>query len=59
MINKIHSFKIERYKDVISMFLDGNQIDHLKLSSNKPAFGCGLYFGGNRRAPQNITIKIQ
>lgn len=23
---------------------------------DKPVFGCGLYFGGNRRAPHNIKI---
>ena len=28
----------------------------VKLPIKKHVFGCGLYFGGNRRAPPNITI---
>ena len=24
--------------------------------NNKVTFGCGLYFGGNRRAPHNIKM---
>lgn len=33
-------------------------VDDDVITSNRSAFGCGLYFGGNRRAPQNITIKM-
>lgn len=42
----------------IFFFADGFLVDDVIIISNKPAFGCGLYFGGNRRAPHNITIKM-
>ena len=51
--------EIKRNYSTISFLVDLNCIHHITLASNKPAFGCGLYFGGNRRATQNITIKIQ
>lgn len=49
---------ILRIKESIIMSCDGFIEDVMKIQSNKLAFGCGLYFGGNRRAPQNITIKM-
>lgn len=49
---------ISRIKESIMMSCDGIIKDGMKIQSNKLAFGCGLYFGGNRRAPQNITIKM-
>lgn len=32
--------------------------DAFKVGNSLLTFGCGLYFGGNRRAPHDITIKI-
>lgn len=33
-----------------------NSITRIVSFPDKPVFGCGLYFGGNRRAPHNIMI---
>ena len=58
-INQLINLKIVRAGRSVFFFADGFMVDDDVIGYDKPAFGCGLYFGGNRRAPQNITIKIQ
>lgn len=57
-IGREHSFEIERTSDGFVVFrIDGIFHHHEYLREFwKTAYGCGLYFGGNRRAPQKITI---
>ncbi|MBR6774572.1 MAG: hypothetical protein IKM23_02510 [Bacteroidales bacterium] len=42
--------------DVIFFLCGFNVVDRIIIESDKFVFGCGLYFGGNRRAPQDIII---
>lgn len=58
-INQLINLKIVRAGRSVFFFADGFMVDDDVIGYDKPAWGCGLYFGGNRRAPQNITIKIQ
>lgn len=40
----------------VSGVYSGSVMKNASFPVGKPVFGCGLYFGGNRRAPQKITI---
>lgn len=54
-------FEIERDGNHVSFYIDDEFMDYndaFKTERCMLTFGCGLYFGGNRRAPQDIIIKI-
>lgn len=57
-INRVIDLEIVKSGHSIFFNAYGFLRDHDIIESNKPVFGCGLYFGGNRRAPHNITIKM-
>lgn len=58
-IGETYTFEIWRDLDnVVRFHIDGLRVDEVTMGATCPKqiFGCGLYFGGNRRAPQDITI---
>lgn len=57
-INQCVTLEILKTGRSIFFFAEDFLVDDNVITSNRAAFGCGLYFGGNRRAPQNITIKM-
>ena len=50
------SRRVDIEDDIIFFHCDLKVVDRIIMESNKFVFGCGLYFGGNRTAPQDITI---
>lgn len=54
-----HTFTIERDKDGYMLFKVNNKYLAEVHDEKKRKFfwGCGLYFGGNKRAPHNIVVE--
>lgn len=54
-----HTFTIERDEDGYILFkVNGKYLAEVHDEKKRKFFwGCGLYFGGNRRAPHNIVIE--
>lgn len=54
-----HTFTIERDKDGYILFkVNGKYLAEVHDEKKRKFFwGCGLYFGGNRRAPHNIIVE--
>lgn len=53
--------EIVRHGSMVSFYIDDEFYDlEERFPKNRLlTFGCGLYFGGNRTAPQDITIKMR
>lgn len=59
IIGKNYYMTINRDGDYVTVYFESKEVDRVKFDSTQTAFGCGLYFGGNRRAPHKITIQIE
>lgn len=57
-VGKEHTFEITRQADgLVAFYIDGIFLHYDYIDQNdKTAYGCGLYFGGNNRAPHDIEI---
>ena len=63
-VGEEREYEIEVFTDTdgtyITFYIDETHLDIEKFEVNsKVTFGCGLYFGGNRRAPQDISIYME
>ena len=56
-INEPVKLVIEREDNKLWFYINDEFFDYIEFETQcKFTFGCGLYFGGNRRAPQDIII---
>lgn len=61
-IGETVKFEIEREGNQVWFYMNDEFMDYnnsFDISKCRFTFGCGLYFGGNKKAPQNITLKIE
>lgn len=57
-INKRFKFSIRRHFSYLHYYINGQLVGESWIgSSNNTLWGYGLYFGGNRRAPQTIIVE--
>lgn len=56
-INKRIKFSIHRHFSYLSYYINDQLVGESWIGSDNTLWGCGLYFGGNRRAPQTIIVK--
>lgn len=58
-LNKETHFEIERDRNRVWFYIDGEFMDYndaFVIKKRCLMFGCYVYFGGNRKAPQDIVI---
>lgn len=57
-IGEEHTFKIARFADGLVVFYIDSLFMHYDYigQRGRTAYGCGLYFGGNNRAPHDIEV---
>lgn len=57
-INKRFKFDIRRHFNYLSYYINDKLVGESWIGAgNNTLWGCGLYFGGNRRAPQTIIVE--
>ncbi len=56
-INKRFKFSIRRHFNYLSYYINDQLVGESWIGANERLWGCGLYFGGNRRAPQTIIVE--
>lgn len=57
-INKPIEFMIRRTGGYLNYYINGALVGETWFNLQRDLFwGCGLYFGGNRRAPQRIVVE--
>lgn len=59
-IGKKYHMTLENNCDMVMLKVDGYPVEEILVAfpTEKRTYTCGLYFGGNRRAPHTMTISM-
>lgn len=56
-LNKAYKFKLKKEAGYLLFYIDDQLLAEIWIGYADVFFGAGLYFGGNRRAPQKIIVE--